>query len=54
METKFINVLVCPLCKKKLEYNRSENELICLFDKLAFPIKDDVPFMIESEARLLD
>ena len=51
MDKKLLNLLVCPLCKGKLEYVESENELICSFDKLAYPIRDDIPIMLEEEAR---
>lgn len=44
-------MLVCPLCKGHLEYEADLQELICNFDKLAFPIKDGVPVMLENEAR---
>lgn len=53
MDKKLLDLLVCPLCKGKLEFNESENELICNFDKLAYPIRDDIPVMLEEEARSL-
>ncbi len=53
MKHELLNILVCPLCKGKLEYASSTMELICHFDKKAFPIKDNIPFMIEREARNL-
>lgn len=51
MDHKLIDVLVCPLCKGELLYNKNEQELICRFDKLAYPIRDDIPVMLEEEAR---
>jgi uncharacterized protein YbaR (Trm112 family) len=42
-------ILVCPLCKGKLL--KKDKELICRFDRLAFPIRDEIPVMLESEAR---
>jgi len=51
MDKKLLDLLVCPLCKGKLEFVESENELICNFDKLAYPIRDDIPIMLEEEAR---
>ena len=51
MDRKLLDLLVCPLCKGKLDYIESDNELICNFDKLAYPIRDDIPVMLEEEAR---
>lgn len=53
MDKKLLDLLVCPLCKGKLEFNSTENELICHFDKLAYPVRDDIPVMLEEEARSL-
>lgn len=46
-------VLACPLCKGNLRYNKKDRELICNFDKLAFPIKNNIPVMLISEARII-
>ena len=54
MDKKLLEILVCPLCKGPLKYNRKEGELICKVDRLAFPIRDDIPVMLENEARRLD
>ena len=51
MDKKIIEILVCPLCKGKLLLKR--NELMCLFDRLAYPIRDGIPVMLEQEARVL-
>ncbi len=51
MDAKLLDILVCPLCKGPLLYKKSENELICKADRLAFPIKDGIPVMLEDEAR---
>ncbi|AOE49873.1 Trm112 family protein [Kangiella sediminilitoris] len=51
MNHKLIDVLVCPLCKGELLFNKDEQELICRFDKLAYPVRDDIPVMLEGEAR---
>ena len=48
-----LDILVCPLCKGKLLYDHEAQELICRFDKLAFPIRDHVPVMLVDEAREL-
>lgn len=49
MDKKLLDILVCPLCKGKLLLNKQE--LICLFDRLAFPIRDGIPVMLETDAR---
>lgn len=54
METRLLEILVCPLCKAPLKHDRQQNELICRIDRLAFPIRDGVPIMLEGEARELD
>jgi len=53
MDAKLLDILVCPLCKGPLLYKKSEQELICKADRLAFQIKDDIPVMLEDEARKL-
>ncbi len=51
MEHALLTILVCPLCKSKLVYHKQEQELICKADKLAYPIRDDIPVMLAEEAR---
>lgn len=51
MDKKLLELLVCPLCKGKLMLK--QKELICKFDRLAYPIRDDIPVMLEQEARLI-
>lgn len=51
MDKKLLDILVCPLCKGKLLLKK--DELICRFDRLAYPIRDEIPVMLENEARLL-
>ena len=53
MDGKLLEILVCPLCKGPLVYKKSQQELICKGDRLAFPIRDDIPVMLEDEARKL-
>ena len=53
MDKKLLEILVCPTCKGPLVYKKSEQELICKVDRLAFPIRDDIPVMLEEEARSL-
>jgi uncharacterized protein YbaR (Trm112 family) len=54
MDSRLLDILVCPLCKGPLVYRKAERELVCKADRLAFPIRDDIPVMIEDEARRLD
>ena len=54
VEKKLLAILVCPICKAELEYDNSNDELICRAEKLAFPVRDDIPIMLESEARRID
>lgn len=51
MDKKILEMLVCPLCKGKLLLKK--HELICQFDRLAYPIRDGIPVMLESEARVI-
>lgn len=53
MDKKLLDILVCPLCKGKLAYEKKAQELICRVDRLAFPVRDDIPVMLEDEARQL-
>jgi uncharacterized protein YbaR (Trm112 family) len=54
LDQKLLSILVCPLCKAELRYEKDQEELICLPDKLAFPIRDGVPVMLVDEARVID
>lgn len=53
MDSKLLDILVCPLCKGPLVYRKAEQELICKPCRLAYPIRDDIPVMLEDEARKL-
>jgi uncharacterized protein len=53
MDQRLLEILVCPLCKGVLKYDRQQQELICSADKLAFPIRDGIPVMLADEARHL-
>jgi uncharacterized protein len=53
IDKKLLDILACPLCKSRLIYKKVNQELICRADRLAFPIKDDIPVMLEEEARQL-
>jgi uncharacterized protein YbaR (Trm112 family) len=54
MDHRLLDILVCPICKGGLEFNKNKHELVCKADALAYPIRDDIPVMLESEARKLD
>jgi uncharacterized protein YbaR (Trm112 family) len=54
MDIRMLELLVCPVCKGPLTRDHETDELICAADRLAFPIRDGVPVMLESEARHLD
>ena len=53
MDAKLLEILVCPLCKGPLVYRKERQELVCKGDRLAYPIRDDIPVMLEDEARAL-
>lgn len=53
VDNRLLEILVCPLCKGPLVYDRTEQELICKADRLAFPIRDGIPVMIAEQARAL-
>jgi uncharacterized protein YbaR (Trm112 family) len=53
MDSKLLEILVCPLCKGPLAWRKDANELVCKGDRLAFQVKDDIPVMLEEEARAL-
>jgi uncharacterized protein YbaR (Trm112 family) len=53
MDKKLLDILVCPVCKGKLFYDKKAQELICRLDRLAYPIRDGIPVMLEDEAREL-
>jgi len=51
MNKKLLDILVCPVCKGPLQYHKEANELVCKADRLAYPVRDDIPVMLEDEAR---
>jgi len=53
-DTKLMEILACPVCKGKLDYNKEQQELICHFDKLAYTIDKGIPVLLESEARKIN
>ncbi|MEE2704699.1 MAG: Trm112 family protein [Pseudomonadota bacterium] len=54
VDPKLIEILVCPLTKGALEYDKENNELISHQAKLAYPIRDGIPIMLVDEARKID
>ena len=54
IDPRLLEILVCPLCKGPLVYRREAAELVCRADRLAFPVKDGIPVMLEDDARRLD
>ncbi|WP_132977183.1 Trm112 family protein [Thiobaca trueperi] len=53
MDKKLLDILVCPVTKGPLIFDRTRSELISLSAQLAYPIRDDIPVMLEDEARPL-
>jgi uncharacterized protein len=53
LDAKLLEILVCPLCKGPLVFRKAEAEFICKADRLAFPVRDGIPVMLEDEARKL-
>jgi uncharacterized protein YbaR (Trm112 family) len=53
MDTKLLELLVCPVTKGPLTYNRDQQELVSRSARLAYPVRDGLPVMLENEARTL-
>ena len=53
IDSILLEIMACPLCKSPLRYDKVKEELICRADRLAFPIRDGIPVMLEDEARTL-
>ena len=53
MDTKLLELIVCPVTKGPLEYDRDKQELISRSARLAYPVRDGIPILLESEARTL-
>jgi len=53
IDKKLLDILACPVCKGPLRYRRDPEELICKVDRLAYPVRDDIPVMLEDEARVI-
>ena len=53
MDARLLDILACPVCKGTLVYRREQQVRVCRLDRLAYPIREDVPIMLEEEARQL-
>jgi uncharacterized protein YbaR (Trm112 family) len=53
MDTRLLEILACPVCKGTLRFERDAQVLVCRMDRLAYPIQDGVPVMLEEQARQL-
>ncbi len=53
IDKKLLSILVCPVSKAPLQYDEEKQELVCKASGLAYPVRDDIPVMLESEARQL-
>ncbi len=53
IDQQLLKILVCPITKAPLVYKKEQSELWCKASRLAYPIKDDIPVMLETEARHL-
>ncbi|WP_332419337.1 Trm112 family protein [Vibrio metschnikovii] len=51
MDHRLLEIVACPVCKRKLTYDKGNQELICKLDRLAYPIKEGIPVLLEPEAR---
>jgi uncharacterized protein YbaR (Trm112 family) len=53
MDKSLLEILACPVCKGELLFDQPNQELICRFDRLAYPLTNDIPVLLESRARRL-
>lgn len=51
MDHRLLEIVACPVCNGKLYFNQEQQELICKVDGLAFPLRDGIPVLLETEAR---
>jgi hypothetical protein len=54
MDKRLLEIIVCPLCKSPVHLDAAKQELICKADRLAYPIRNDIPVMLVDEARSLE
>jgi uncharacterized protein YbaR (Trm112 family) len=53
LDSKLLDILACPICKGPLQWHKEVPCLVCRADRLAYPVRDDIPVMLEEEARSL-
>lgn len=53
MDRKFLDIIVCPMCNSKLSYIKDKNQLLCQFDRVAFPFDEDIPVLLPEAATSL-
>jgi uncharacterized protein YbaR (Trm112 family) len=53
-DKQLLEIIACPVCKGKLLIDKENQELICKFDRLAYPIKEDIPALLQAESRTMD
>lgn len=53
LDSRLLDILACPVCKGPVIYQAAAQVLVCRADRLAFPVSDGVPVMLEGEARIL-
>ncbi|MCL9782311.1 Trm112 family protein [Vibrio sp. S4M6] len=53
MDHRLLEIVACPVCKGKLTFDKDSQELVCKLDRLAFPIKEGIPVLLETEARAM-
>lgn len=54
LDHKLLEIVACPVCKGKLNYDKDKGELVCRLDRLAYPIDEDIPVLLENRARHLE
>lgn len=53
MDHRLLEIIACPVCLGKLIFDKENSELICKIDHLAYPVRDNIPVLLENEAREL-
>jgi len=53
MDKSLLEILACPICKGELLFDQANQELICKFDRIAYPVIDEIPVMLEARTRWL-
>lgn len=53
LDARLLEILACPLCKGPLQFHREQQVLVCRGERLEYPVRDGIPVMLESEARVM-